>query len=311
MNFYPEKDISLCGLACVLCREEACPGCKARGCTKESDCSIYLCARNKKLDGCYACSEFPCNENMLQNPRIRAFNLYAKEHGKQALLDCLARNQQDGMVYHKADGLKGDYDVPETVDDILQLIEFGIYTPYFNCPSFETEHFILRLVQETDASDLLSCYADEKSWPNFNADTCTGDFHITLETDMNNCIKAWIDSFSRKDFIRFSILDRQSGHAVGTIEMFGRVGSYKVSRGILRLDLASDYETPETLQELFTLCIKEFYQWFSVDLIVTKAVPNAEKRVKVLKELGFTEYPFPDREHYFGLSLTISASFLL
>lgn len=104
MKFYAEKDLALCGLACVLCSHEDCPGCKVRGCMEGSDCSIYQCATGKGLEGCYQCDEFPCEENMPQGVRNRAFNRYAKEHGKQALLDRLRNNFEKGITYHKPDG---------------------------------------------------------------------------------------------------------------------------------------------------------------------------------------------------------------
>ncbi len=57
MNFYEMKDMALCGLACVLCSETDCPGCKARGCSQVSDCSVYQCSTGRGLDGCYQCDQ--------------------------------------------------------------------------------------------------------------------------------------------------------------------------------------------------------------------------------------------------------------
>lgn len=51
MNFNAEKDLAICGLACVLCSAEDCPGCKARGCKEGSDCSVYQCATKKEVVG--------------------------------------------------------------------------------------------------------------------------------------------------------------------------------------------------------------------------------------------------------------------
>ncbi|MDD2286276.1 MAG: DUF3795 domain-containing protein [Paludibacter sp.] len=129
MKFCAEKDLALCGLACVLCRYEDCPGCKARGCKDVSDCSVYQCVTGKGLDGCYQCDEFPCEEKMLQGIRNRAFNRYARQFSKQALLDRLHDNYENGIAYHKTDGLKGDYDSLETEDEIMQLIQFGKRNP--------------------------------------------------------------------------------------------------------------------------------------------------------------------------------------
>lgn len=298
MKFYAEKDLALCGLACVLCSQEDCPGCKERGCKEGSDCSVYQCATSKGLDGCYQCDEFPCEEKMLQGVRNRAFNRYAKEHSKQALLDRLRDNFEKGIVYHKPDGLKGDYDMMDTENEIIQLIQFGKRNPYVECPVFETENFILRLVTEDDAADLLTCYSDTSARPIFNSDTCTSNFFYDTSDEMSDCIKMWLNSYVRKEFVRFSIIDKFSSHAVGTIEMFGMVGKYKTTRGILRLDIMSKYEEAAYLDELFTLCLNDFFDLFAVNQIVTKAIPQAVKRVNILKKLGFVVYDFPEREYY-------------
>jgi RimJ/RimL family protein N-acetyltransferase len=298
VRFYEEKDLALCGLACVLCSQEDCPGCKARGCKEGNDCTVYQCAMGKELDGCYRCDEFPCEENMLQSIRIRAFLRFAKEHGKETLLERLQDNYVNGITYHKPNGLKGDYDELDTEDEIIQLIQYGMRNPYLKCPVYETENFILRLITEEDTDDLFLCYSDVNARPVFNSDTCTSNFFYDNLEDMRHCVKMWIDSYNRKEFIRFSVVDKHSQHAVGTIEMFGMIGKYKTSRGILRLDIASKYENPTYLTELFTVCQNEFFELFAVNQIVTKAVPEAVTRVNVLKRLRFESYDFPEREHY-------------
>lgn len=170
--------------------------------------------------------------------------------------------------------------------------------PYLECPVFDTEHFILRLVQEDDAAGLLTCYSDPNARAIFNSDACTGNFFFDTSDDIMICIKAWLDCYAREDFVRFSIVDKAAHHAVGTIEMFGMVGKYKTTRGILRLDIASKYEEAAYLIELFSLCLKEFFDLFGVHQIVTKAIPEAVTRVGVLKMLGFASYDFPERSHY-------------
>jgi len=121
--FCIEKDLGVCGLACVLCSAEDCLGCKMRAAKEGCDCSIYKCATAKGLDGCYQCDDFPCEEDMHKNIRNRAFNLYAKRHGKTALLERLRINYESGITYHKPDGSKSDYDLLETEEEVLRLID--------------------------------------------------------------------------------------------------------------------------------------------------------------------------------------------
>ena len=44
----------------------------------------------------------------------------SKRYGKDELLDCLARNEKNGVVYHR-EGINGDYD---DFDDVEELIKF-------------------------------------------------------------------------------------------------------------------------------------------------------------------------------------------
>ena len=179
---------------------------------------------------------------------------------------------------------------------------FGHKNPYEDCPVLESENFLLRLVTKEDAADLLACYSDPNARLFFNSDTCTSDFFFNTAIEMNDCIKSWLDCYTGEEFVRFAIVDRRSGRAVGTIEMFGTVGKYQTSRGILRLDIASRYEEAPYLNELFSLCLKEFFDLFAVTRIVTKAIPAAVQRVSALKTLGFAPYDFPEREHYWAVS---------
>lgn len=48
------------------------------------------------------------------------FTEFAKRYGLEKLLDCLERNEKNGVIYHR-EGLIGDYD---NFDDLEKLIEF-------------------------------------------------------------------------------------------------------------------------------------------------------------------------------------------
>lgn len=288
MEFYDEKGLAVCGLACVLCREEDCPGCKAMGCSGGCDCDVYACAASKGLDGCYQCGDFPCERDMLKGTRIRAFNMYARKYGKADLLERLKANFENGITYHRADGLTGDYDKPEAQEDILRLLRFGTVNPYTKCPKLETEHFVLRLVKLSDAEDLMRCYQDPKAQRLFNSVCCSSDFCFSTLDELRDYIKSWLEAYDRQEFIRYAIVDKNTSRAVGTVEMFGMIGEYKTDTGILRLDIMSEFETEPYLLELFSLCVNEFFLMFGTDNIVTLAVAEAKARIKALNEAGFS-----------------------
>lgn len=60
---------------------------------------------------------------------------------------------------------------------------------YKNCPTYENEYYIIRMVNTEDKEDLLKVYSDEKSVPLFNSDNCGGDdFYYTTEDRMEQAI---------------------------------------------------------------------------------------------------------------------------
>ena len=171
--------------------------------------------------------------------------------------------------------------------------------PYEVCPIFETESFILRLVSEEDSEDLLKCYSDDKAQRFFNSDKCTGDFCIYTIEDMRQCTKAWLYAYSQQEFIRFAIIDKLLSRVIGTVEMFGYAGKYKVKTGILRVDVSSEYETADYLNEIFSVCDNNFFDLFGVDMIATKAIPQAVERRKALLKNYYSEGNVNEGEHYF------------
>lgn len=46
---------------------------------------------------------------------------------------------------------------------------------YEECPTLESERFILRLFEDSDRDDLLAVYSDKNALPFFNSDNCDGD----------------------------------------------------------------------------------------------------------------------------------------
>lgn len=115
-----ELGIARCGLACCLCSENVtCPGCGADGCPDQASCENKKCSAAKGLAHCYQCEEV-CKKGLLQKIKPYAFTLFAQQYGEEMLLDCLERNEKNGVVYHR-EGINGDYD---DFDDVQLLMEF-------------------------------------------------------------------------------------------------------------------------------------------------------------------------------------------
>lgn len=118
------NNIAYCGLACCVCSEnDKCTGCQAGGCDIHGWCKNYNCCREKGLNGCWECGEFPCKGGMLDKLRIRAFARYVKECGVENLTECLLRNKENGAVYHYDGMLEGDYDSCPDEEAIIEMIK--------------------------------------------------------------------------------------------------------------------------------------------------------------------------------------------
>lgn len=160
---------------------------------------------------------------------------------------------------------------------------------YENCPVLENEKYMLRLVSPEDATDLQKVYGDKNALPFFNSDNCNGDnfYNPTLE-GMSEAIKFWILSYNDKYFVRFTIIDKLTSKAIGTIEMFNRVADDAFNGvGVLRLDVGSEYENQKVLLDILNLIIEPSYELFDCDTIITKAPLYAIERIEALKSYGF------------------------
>ena len=160
---------------------------------------------------------------------------------------------------------------------------------YKNCPVFENEDFCLRLVEMSDAEDLLKVYSDEKSVPFFNSDNCNGDdFHYTTSERMQQAVEFWVFSYDNGYFVRWAIVDKHSKTAIGTIELFHRDATdYFDNCGVLRLDLRSDYEQEKAIKCILSLILPSAADLFYCKCVATKAFPQAKERIAALSSLGF------------------------
>ncbi|MBQ4048911.1 MAG: GNAT family N-acetyltransferase [Clostridia bacterium] len=161
--------------------------------------------------------------------------------------------------------------------------------PYKCCPTYANDRYLLRLVEPDDAADLLKVYSDELAVPIFNCDNCYGDnFHYQTLSRMREAIDFWLREYAEGKYVRWSIVDRASDEAIGTIELFNRsADDFFDNCGILRLDLRSDHEQNESITAILTLILPEAFSLFDCNMIATKCVPLAAVRRNALMRLGF------------------------
>ena len=119
-----ELGIARCGLACCLCSETAhCSGCNSGECPDKQWCENRKCSIEKGLSGCADCSE-DCRKGLLQKIKPYTFRLFIKRYGMDTLLDCLERNEKNGVIYHR-EGISGDYDDFSEVEALMEFIKTG------------------------------------------------------------------------------------------------------------------------------------------------------------------------------------------
>lgn len=119
-----ELGIARCGLACCLCAESTiCAGCDSDTCTGKDWCENRRCSLDKGVGHCFNCGE-DCRKGLLGKLKPYAFTLFLKQYGEEALLDCLERNERNGIVYHRQ-GTSGDYDDFDDIDQLLDFIKTG------------------------------------------------------------------------------------------------------------------------------------------------------------------------------------------
>lgn len=127
-----ELGLARCGLACCLCSEnDKCKGCKQDGfidlswCKDAEWCENRKCVISKQLQGCYECSNSECRKGLFESKiKPLAFCEFVRRYGKEELLDCLERNEKNGIVYHR-EGIMGDYDYFDDIEKLISFIKSG------------------------------------------------------------------------------------------------------------------------------------------------------------------------------------------
>ena len=120
--------IAYCGLVCGLCHlKEECDFCKntASLCARSEVCYQRNCCVKRDLQGCWECAGFPCGKDMhgpSHDLRIKAFIAFIKVEGAETLVDCLLKNEAQGIHYGKG----RDYDDKKSEDEVIRLLKTGI-----------------------------------------------------------------------------------------------------------------------------------------------------------------------------------------
>ncbi len=119
-----ELGIARCGLACCLCSEnDKCNGCYSSDCPGDAWCENKKCSEEKSVTHCYVCTE-DCRKGLLGKIKPYAFTTFVKRFGEKKLLDCLERNEKNGVVYHR-EGINGDYDDFTNLEELIEFILTG------------------------------------------------------------------------------------------------------------------------------------------------------------------------------------------
>ena len=119
-----ELGIARCGLACCLCSEnEHCRGCNSGDCPDKEWCENRSCSLALGVEHCFSCKA-DCKKGLLSKIKPYGFTVFAKRYGIEALLDCLERNEKNGVLYHQQ-GIIGDYDDFGDVEALISFIQTG------------------------------------------------------------------------------------------------------------------------------------------------------------------------------------------
>lgn len=183
--------------------------------------------------------------------------------------------------------------------------------PFDICPVYETESLLLRLVDKPDAEQLFLCYSDPITLSHMNNDNCSGSFRCTSVKIMTEAIQGWRQDFRDRNLIRWSILDKHTGRAIGTAELapvpyVRKFFGPEPTIGILRIDLRSSHEKANIFAEITYLACTAMAADLAVTGLIAKAPPALPALVSALLSVGFQpdtdgKIPFA---HYYSKTLT-------
>ena len=160
---------------------------------------------------------------------------------------------------------------------------------YEVCPTFEDEKFLLRFSTLQDAKELVKVYSDKNALPFFNSDNCHGDnFYYPDEQRMQQAIKFWLSSYESKWFVRWTIVEKNTKKAIGSVECFHRVAEDAFNHvAVLRVDVGSPYERADVISEIMELLFPSVFDLFNCKSVIIKVPVYAVERIQAVKRVGF------------------------
>ena len=161
---------------------------------------------------------------------------------------------------------------------------------YIEIPEMSNDRYALRAIDAMkDASDLFMVYSDLKAVPFFNTDLGKGDdSHYETIKEMFHALDAWSFDYEQKHLVRWAVVDKHTGSAIGTIGLFKRESEDSFHNcALLYLDVRSDYETSECLGSILYIILPEIRWMFACNKVAVKAIPDATERIAALKYRGF------------------------
>lgn len=172
-----------------------------------------------------------------------------------------------------------------------------VVKPYDEKLVYEANYFKLRLVQETDAVDLLMCYSDTKTALLFNEDYCRSNELYKSEAEMIEVILFWLKSYKNRESIRLAIIDKLSEKVIGTIGItsMDRTKGFEDTQGLLMLDIYSAFERPTYIKDLLDTIHRHVYEDFGVSELLIKIPEQGRLRKTIATHMDYQPY---DREGY-------------
>jgi len=146
-------------------------------------------------------------------------------------------------------------------------------------PHLETERFVLRRLQLSDAESLFSILADEEVTRFYD------DEAFTAISQARAQIKAWADGFDERRCVRWGIARREDDMVIGTCGYNGFHGWHK--RCSLGFELARSYWRQGIMTEALDAIIGFGFKEIGLNRIQAVVIPGNEASEKLLEKLGF------------------------